>query len=74
MYTTYHLQSPSELNKDIIDAIKTAFKGKPILITIEEEHDETAFLMSDPANKTMILESIKQDRNGSSIPVKVSLE
>ena len=74
MYTTYHLQSASELNKDIIEAIKAAFKGKPILITIEEEHDETAFLMSNPINKSMILESIKQDKNGSSIPVTISKE
>jgi len=72
MYTTYHLQSASELNKDVIDAIKAAFKGKPILITVEEEQDETAFLMSDPINKAMILESIKQDKNGSSIPVTIS--
>ena len=74
MYTTYHLESAAELNKDIVDAIKTAFKGKPILITVEEEQDETAFLMSDPENKSMILESIKQDKNGSSIPVTISHE
>jgi len=74
MYSTYHLQSASELNKDIIEAIKAAFKGKPILITVEEEHDETAFLMSNPIDKAMILESIKQDKNGSSIPVTISHE
>ena len=74
MYTTYHLESASDLNKDIVDAIKAAFKGKPILITVEEEQDETAFLMSDPLNKSMILESIKQDKNGSSISVTISHE
>lgn len=74
MYTTFHLKSASELNMDIIEAIKTAFKGKPILITVEEENDETAFLMSDPINKAMILESIKQDKNGSSIPVTIPNE
>jgi hypothetical protein len=74
MYTTYHFQSASELNKDIIEAIKTIFKGKPIVITVEEEQDETAFLMSNPKNKSMILESIQQDKNGSSIPISISEE
>jgi hypothetical protein len=74
MYTTYHFQSASEINKDIIEAIKAAFKGKPIVITVEEDDDETAFLMSNPANKAILLESIKQDKNGSSIPVTISEE
>jgi len=37
MYTTYHLSSAQEISLDIIEAIKTAFKEKPISITIEEE-------------------------------------
>lgn len=71
MYTSYHFQSASEINKDIIEAIKAAFKGKPIVITIEEEHDETSFLMSNPVNKAMILDSIKQDKSGSSISLRI---
>jgi cytidylate kinase len=35
MYTTYHLSSAQEINIDIIEAIKVAFKSKPITITIE---------------------------------------
>lgn len=40
MHTTYHLKSAQELNSDIIDAIKTAFKSKPITIIIEENESD----------------------------------
>ena len=39
MYTTYHLTSAQEATVDILDAIKTTFKSKPITITIEENND-----------------------------------
>ncbi len=71
MYTTYHFKSAADINVDILNAIKAAFKEKPIVITIEEEMDETAFLMANPENKAMILNSIAQDRNGESISVSI---
>jgi hypothetical protein len=37
MYTTYHLSSAQDINIDILEAIKIAFKSKPITITIEED-------------------------------------
>ena len=37
MYTTFHLDSAQDINTDIIEAIKVAFKSRPITITIEEE-------------------------------------
>lgn len=37
MYTTYHLSSAQEVNEDILEAIKVAFKSRPITITIEED-------------------------------------
>lgn len=67
MYATYHFKSAADINVDILNAIKTAFKEKPIVITIEEEMDETAFLMSNPENKAMLLKSIAQDKNGESV-------
>ena len=67
MYTTYHFKSAADINVDILNAIKTAFKEKPIVITIEEEMDETTFLMSNSENKAMLLKSIAQDKNGESI-------
>ena len=69
MYTTYHFNSAVEINTDLLKSIKAAFKGKPVVITVEEGHDETAFLMADPINKAMLLKSIAQDKNGEFIPV-----
>lgn len=37
MQTTYHLSSAQDFNIEILEAIKTAFKSKPITITIEEQ-------------------------------------
>lgn len=39
MYTTYHLSSAQEVNVDILEAIKVAFKSRPITITIVEDRD-----------------------------------
>jgi hypothetical protein len=39
MHTTYHLDSAQDITPDILDAIKIAFKSRPITITIEEEED-----------------------------------
>ena len=39
MYTTYHLSSAQDINADILDAIKAAFKSKPITIIVEEDDD-----------------------------------
>ena len=41
MYTTYHLSSAQDINSDILDAIKAAFKSKPITIIVEEDEDDT---------------------------------
>jgi len=40
MYTTYHLTSAQELSSDILDAIKAAFKSKPITIIVEEDKED----------------------------------
>jgi len=37
MYTTFHLESAQEVNADLLDAIKAAFKSKPITIIVEED-------------------------------------
>ena len=71
MYTTYHLQSAGDIDNNIIQSIKEAFKGKRIVITVEEEIDETEFLLSNPANKEMLLESLKQAKNGQTVKVTI---
>lgn len=40
MHTTYHLKSAQELNTDILNAIKAAFKSKPITIIVKEDGDD----------------------------------
>lgn len=40
MYTTYHFKSAKDINSDIIEAIKIAFKDKAVSITIKEKTDE----------------------------------
>jgi len=39
MYTTYHLDSAQDISPDILEAIKIAFRSRPITITIEEDVD-----------------------------------
>ena len=70
MYATYHLSSAQEITVDILEAIKANFKSKPIVITVEEEIDTTAYLMSSTANKEMLKKSIEQDKKGEHITVK----
>jgi len=48
MYTTYHFKSAADITMDVLNAIKTAYRDKPIVVTVEEEIDETTFLMADP--------------------------
>lgn len=37
MNTVFHLSSADEINEDLINSIKVAYKKKPISITIEED-------------------------------------
>jgi hypothetical protein len=74
MYTTYHFKSAADITVDVLNAIKTAFQEKPIVVTIEEEIDETAFLMTNPANKSMLLKSIAQDKNGEMVSASIPSE
>jgi spore coat protein CotF len=70
MYTTYHLSSAQELS-NIVDSIKSAYKSKPITVTVEEELDATAYLMSTPTNKAVLKKSLEEAKNGNLIEVKI---
>ena len=70
MYTTYHLSSAQEVTTDILEAIKTTFKSKPITITVAEDIDTTTYFMSSTANKAMLQKSIAQDKKGKHILIK----
>ena len=64
MYTTYHLSSADEITADILVAIKATFKSKPIVITVEEETDTTAYLIASENNKKNLDKSILEDKKG----------
>ena len=70
MYTTYHLNSPTEITSELIEAIKLTFKNKSIILTIQEEIDTTSFLNHSKTNNMQLEKSLKQDRQGEHILVK----
>ena len=58
MNATYHLNSADDINADILDSIKAAFKSKPITITIEEDDLELNEEM-----KTILDNRLKEDES-----------
>lgn len=60
MYTTYHLTSAQEVSTDILDAIKAAFKSKPITIIVEEDNSD--FELTDDM-KAVLDERLKEDED-----------
>ena len=65
MQTTYRLNA-KELNEDIITALKSTYRDLDIEITINEVQDETAYLLSSPANRERLftaIDDIKNNRN-----------
>ncbi len=70
MYSSYRFKSAADIDMDVLNAIKAAFKEKPVVLTVEEELDATAYLMSSPANKALLEKSIQQDKNGEHILIK----
>jgi len=62
MYTTYHLSSAQEMNSDIIDSIKAAFKSKPIIIIVEEV-DQDDFKLTNQM-KAVLDQRLNEDEMG----------
>lgn len=60
MYTTYHLASAQEVTTDILDAIKAAFKSRPITIIVEE--DESDFELTTEM-KAVLDERLEEDES-----------
>jgi len=70
MHTTFHLKA-SELNEEFIKAVKVLFKGRNISITIEEDMDETEYLLSSEANRKMLEKSLENVKQGKLIEVDI---
>ncbi|SJM91269.1 conserved hypothetical protein [Crenothrix polyspora] len=74
MYTLYKLNS-DDLNENFIAAIKAQFPHQTIEIAVSEmpqiEQDETAYLMSNPANKARLLAAIANVKNNQLIDVDI---
>ena len=57
MEAIYKLKA-SEINANLMEAIKKLFVGKEITITVTSETDETAYLTMNPANKKHLLDNM----------------
>jgi hypothetical protein len=74
MYSTYHFDSATDIDSDILEAIKLTFKSNPITLTIVEDRDDTSYLLDNPLNRAALLQSIDQDRQGMTIAYKEPVE
>jgi hypothetical protein len=70
MYTTYHLKSAQELNTDILDAIKAAYKSRPITIIVEEQEND--FELSE--DMKVVLDSRLQEDESTYLTSEESIE
>ncbi|MEJ7683089.1 MAG: hypothetical protein WKG06_35585 [Segetibacter sp.] len=71
MITTFHI-STEELNDEFLQRLKNVFGEKQLLITIEEDEDDTFYLLSTKENRNKFKQSLKELNNGE--VVSVSLE
>ncbi len=71
MYTEFHI-SPKELDAKFLLKLKTLFKkSSKIAIMVEDEPDETEYLLRSTANRKMLEQSIKEAEAGKLIKVNV---
>ena len=70
MFTEYHISS-NELDNRFIESVKSLYPGKKLSIIVEEEKDETAYLLESEANKSMLLAGLEDVKKGNLIKVKL---
>lgn len=66
MITTIQTDA-NKIDSQFIESIKTLFKNKKIKVTIEDETDETEYLLTNESNKDFLMRSIKQAETGNLI-------
>ena len=57
MQITVRLEE-KELDNSLLETLKKLFKGKEITIVVDDSIDETAYLLSNEANKQRLLQSV----------------
>ncbi len=70
MYTSFHIKA-NELDEKFIKGIKAMFKNKRITISVEEEMDETEYLLSTEANRKHLEKAVKNVKGGKTIKVDI---
>ena len=70
MHTTFHIKA-DDLDENFLKAVKKLFKRKAIAITVEEEMDETKYLLSSAANRRMLRKSLAEAKAGKLIRVDI---
>ena len=72
MVTTYKLNT-MELEDSFIDTIRTTYPNQVVEIEIREQ-DTTEYLLSSPANRKHLMESIKNIEEGKNLTSFETLE
>jgi hypothetical protein len=70
MYTEIHIKA-DELDESFLKSIRSLFKKKRISIIVEEEQDETEYLLASPANKKMLEKSLRNAEAGNLTKVDI---
>lgn len=71
MQAVFHIY-PEELDSQFLTLLKELSKNKKLTITVPEnldddEHDETAYLMSSPANRDRLMRAIASVNSGKNL-------
>lgn len=70
MYTTFHI-NVNELDTNFLKGLKSLFRNKNVSIIVEEEQDETEYLLASEANRKMLEQSLKNVEEGKLIEVDI---
>ena len=66
MQTTYTLNT-DELDEGFLQRVKSAFPRRQVTIAVNDEADETEYLLSDPARKERLLRAIDDINHGRNL-------
>ena len=70
MYTEIHIKA-DELDENFLKSVRSMFKKKRISIIIQEDQDETEYLLSNPNNKKMLEKALKSADAGNLVKVDI---